>query len=87
MRVEHALGVLHSLFYAIRLYMKPLFYSEKSDVMLISLLKKYARLLHYLKNILYICIDNRDFFTKVAVVARETEHNYFINHYLKFLTL
>ena len=55
--------------------------------MLISLLKKYARLLHYLKNILYICIDNRDFFTKVAVVAREAEHNYFINHYLKFLTL
>ncbi len=68
MRVEHALGVLHSFFYAIRLLCKYLFCSEKSDVMLISLLKKYVRLLHYLENILYICNDNRDFFMKVAFV-------------------
>ena len=40
-----------------------------------NLLKKYARLLHYLKIILYICIDNRGILTNAAFVDPKTEHN------------
>ena len=64
MQVEHALGVLHLLFYAVWASYESLYCSEKTDDLLIFLLKNYGRLLQYLKIILYICIDNRDFFTK-----------------------
>ena len=46
-----------------------------------NLLKKYARLLHYLKIILYICIDNRGILTNAAFVDLKTEHKILINPY------